>query len=72
MAIIVSQIETPLKASKNDIILVAMRKIGILKESVISAEIQKTSIDARKQNNIKFVSSVYFELKSSILEDKLC
>ena len=72
MAIIVSQIETPLKANKDEIISVAMRKIGLTKADIVSAEIHKTSLDARKQNNIKFVNSVYFELKSPILEDKLC
>ena len=62
MAIIVSQIETPLKANKDEIISVAMRKIGLTKADIVSAEIHKTSLDARKQNNIKFVNSVYFEL----------
>lgn len=72
MAIIVSQIETSLKAKKEDIIAAALKKVGLSSSDIIRSEIHKTSLDARKQQNIKFVSSVYFELNSPALEDKLC
>ena len=72
MAIIVSQIETPLKASHEEIIKITIKKLGIYKSDVVNAQIHKTSLDARKQNNIKFVSSVYLELKDRQLQNKLC
>ncbi|HOV41770.1 MAG TPA: NAD(P)/FAD-dependent oxidoreductase [Oscillospiraceae bacterium] len=72
MAIIISEIETPIEASKNDIIELALKKAGISRSDILKAEIHKTSLDARKQDKIKFVSSVYAELKSEKLEINLC
>ncbi len=72
MAIIISEIETPIEASKNDIIELAFKKVGISCSDVLKAEIHKTSLDARKHDKIKFVSSIYAELKSEKLETGLC
>jgi hypothetical protein len=72
VAIIISEIETPIEASKNEIIELALKKAGIPRSDILKAEIHKTSLDARKQDKIKFVSSVYAELKSEKLEISLC
>lgn len=72
MAIIVSQIDTPVHASKEDIIEQALRKLQISADSVEQAAVHKTSLDARKQDKIKLVSSVYLRLKASDTEARLC
>ncbi|MEG0614369.1 MAG: hypothetical protein RR540_01335, partial [Oscillospiraceae bacterium] len=72
MAIIVSQVDAPLKTTREEIIAAACWKIGVLQKDVLSSEIHKTSVDARKQNAIKFVSSVYLKLKSEEQEQKIC
>ena len=60
MPIIVSQIITPIKSEKEDIIRIASKRIGVQKSEIAYAEVNKISLDARKQNDIRFVSSVYF------------
>ncbi len=65
MPIIVSQVRTPINSSKDEIISEAFRKVGIHRSDVVKAEVHKISLDARKQNDIRFVGSVYISLKSS-------
>lgn len=72
MAVILSQIETPISAKREDIISIAIKKSGLKKSDILSAEIHKTSLDARKQNNMKLVNSVYLELNSRNAEKRLC
>lgn len=72
MPIIVSQIITPIKSEKEDIIRIASKRIGVQKSEIAYAEVNKISLDARKQNDIRFVSSVYFRLTSQALEKRIC
>ncbi len=72
MPLIVSQIKASLKSSKEYVISSAIKLCGISENDVISADIHKTSLDARKQNNIRFVHSVIITLSNSKLEEKIC
>ena len=67
MPIIISQIKTPIESAKEDIIKIALRRLDVREDETVKAEVHKISLDARKQNDIKFVSSVYVSLKSSEL-----
>ena len=72
MPLIVSQIKASLKSSKEYVIASAIKLCGISGSDVVSADIHKTSLDARKQNNIRFVHSVIITLTDKILEEKIC
>jgi len=72
MPIIISQINSTLNQDKSDIISKAILQISLDKCEVEEAEIYKTSLDARKQNDIHFVNSVFLKLKSSVLEKNIC
>ncbi len=72
MAVIVSQIKTPIGSADNDAVRKALKKIGVNEKNVIRAGIYKTSVDARDNNNIKLVSSVKVELCSEKDEAKIC
>ncbi len=72
MAIIINQISMPVNADKNDVIEKALKICGISRSQLTAADIHKTSLDARKRNNIHFVHSVYAELNDSAAEEKLC
>ncbi len=61
MAVIISEIISPADSSDEEIISAALKKAGINKDGVIRAGVHKTSIDARKRNNIRRVSSVWAE-----------
>lgn len=70
MALIVSQIKTSLTESKENAVGKALAKLRVSPAEVSSAEIFKTSVDARK-GEIAFVHSVRVELKNSAKEQKL-
>lgn len=72
MPVIVQQIKAPLDLDKNKVIENAFKKISIKSSEVSVAEIYKTSLDARKQNDIHFVHSVIINLKQRELEKLIC
>lgn len=71
MSIIFRNLKTPITASKDDVIKSAIKKLRISESEVISAGIYKSSLDARKREDIHFVSSVTLSLKSAELEQRL-
>lgn len=68
MPIIVQNIKTPVGASKEEIISSAIKLFGIKNSDILSAGIYKSSVDARKREDIHFVSSVIVSLTSEALE----
>lgn len=72
MPIIISQIKGALGEDKSLIIQQALKAVEISSDKLILADIYKTSLDARKQNDIHFVHSVFLELNSTTLEINLC
>ena len=62
MAILVSNIKTGLGATQEEIFAKAVKTAKITPEQVKKIYLVKTSVDARKQNNIHFVSSVAVEV----------
>ena len=69
MAIIVSQIKTPLDKPNNEAAAVekAISALRLSKSEVTLAKLHKTSVDARR-GEVMFVSSVYLELASKSKE----
>ena len=57
MPIIINNIRSSLNANEDEIIRKALASVGI--KDAIEAKIYKTSLDARKHNDIHFVHSVY-------------
>ena len=72
MGFTVNQIAAPVSADKREVIEKARRLCGISPDKIKSADIHKTSLDARKRSNIHFVHSVYFELADPAEEQRLC
>lgn len=72
MPIIVNQIVSPLNADERSVIRNAVRAAGAERDHVIDAKLHKTSLDARRRENIHFVHSVFIRLDSSEAEKKLC
>ena len=72
MAVIISQIKTPITASQEEIISAALKKIGVNPANTIRSGVHKTSLDARDNANIKLVSSVWAELENENAEKRLC
>lgn len=72
MPIIVSQVKASLKAKKEEVVALALKRAGIKQTEVKKAELYKSSLDARKQDDIKFVHSVYLELNSEQDEQRIC
>lgn len=72
MPIIVNQISSPLNATEQEVISTALKKLGSASKHTIDCEIHKSSLDARKRNDIHFVHSVFVTLDSADLEKKLC
>ena len=70
MAIIIQGINSPVGTDSSEIIGAALKKAGIKK--AVKTGIHKISLDARKQNDIKTVSSVWAELESRAEEEKIC
>jgi len=62
MPIIVNQISSPLNATEQEVISTALKKLGSASKHAIDCEIHKSSLDARKRNDIHFVHSVFVTL----------
>ena len=69
MPVIINNIRSSLNAAEAEIIAEALSSVGLA--SAVEARIYKTSLDARKRNDIHFVHSVYAELSDAELEKKL-
>lgn len=69
MAVIIASVSAPVGASEEEIFQKALSKAGI--SSKAECHIHKTSLDARKRDNIHYVHSVYAELHNERLEKKL-
>ncbi|MGN1089787.1 MAG: NAD(P)/FAD-dependent oxidoreductase [Huintestinicola sp.] len=72
MAVIIQNINAPVGCETGEIIERALKKAGISPDAAVRTGIHKISLDARKQNDIKTVSSVWAELRSAKEEEKLC
>lgn len=70
MPIIISQVKAPLSYKKEAVIAKALKMAGISENDVSSADIHKTSLDARKRENIFFVHAVSVSLKDTQSEQK--
>ena len=68
MPIIINNIKAPLGTAKEEIISKALATAHIRRSDIVSADIHKTSIDARDNKNILLVSSVYVTLGSEKAE----
>ena len=71
MPILISQVITPYNVSEEQIIAVALKKVCLSLADTSIAGIHKSSLDARKNTDIKLVSSVWIELSDEILEQNL-
>lgn len=72
MPILISNIQASIKAEKSAVIGLALRRLPVFKDKIRRCEIYKTSLDARKRDNIHFVHTVYAELHDAELEKQLC
>ncbi len=72
MPIIINQIKSSLNATEGEVIEKAIRLSGLSRGDIAAAHIHKTSLDARNQNNICFVHSVYISLVNPQREQELC
>ncbi len=72
MPVIIQQIKASLDCDKDSVIRKALIKIDLSFSEVSEASIYKTSLDARKQNDIHFVHSVIVTLRHPELEKKTC
>lgn len=72
MSIIITNITARINENSDTVIKKALDKAKICRSDILKAEIYKTSLDARKQNDIHFVHSVYAELESTKAEKKIC
>ncbi len=68
VSLILQNIKTKVGASKDEIIATAIKLFGIKTGDVKSAGIYKSSVDARKRDDIHFVSSVLVTLSNEVLE----
>ena len=72
MPIIVNNISAGTGASAEEVIDKARKKIGVTLSQTVRADIHKSSLDARKRDNIHFVHSVYIELADPRREQRIC
>lgn len=72
MAIIINQIKAKPGADKESIIASALKISGIKSSRIEKADIYKTSLDARRRNDIHYVHSVIISLKDSAAEEEIC
>ncbi|MGN0665995.1 MAG: NAD(P)/FAD-dependent oxidoreductase [Huintestinicola sp.] len=72
MAVIIQNITAAVGCGSEEIISRALKKVGISPDSAVRTGIHKISLDARKQNDIKTVSSVWAELESTAEEKRIC
>lgn len=71
MPVVVSQIITGISSAKEDIVSAALKRLFLKQSDVKAAEVHRTSLDARNNQRIKLVSSVWLELNDKPLEIKL-
>ena len=71
MPVLISEIKAPLNTQKQEVLNLALRKIPIESSKIRRLEIFKTSLDARKRDNIHFVHTVYVELADKDEEIRL-
>ena len=71
MPVLVNQIKAPLGADKDTVIRSARKRLGVSAAEIVSAHIYKTSLDARKRDDIHYVHSVIFSLSDRMSEEKL-
>lgn len=71
MPVIVSQIKTGINSSEEEIAAAAIKRLHIESGKVRICSVHKTSLDARDNSNIKFVSSVWIELDDKTEEQRL-
>ncbi len=62
MPILISDVKTDINSKPDEAVEKALKKLGKLRFGIVKNEIYKTSLDARKQNDIHFVHTVYAEL----------
>ena len=72
MAVIISQVKTPVTAAGEEIVGTALKKAGLAPAAVLRSGVRKTSLDARDNSRICFVSSVWAELGDEAAERRLC
>ena len=72
MPLIVNQINAALSQPHESIVQKAVRSLRISTDLVQTAQIHKISLDARRQDNIHYVCSVFVRLSDAQLEKKLC
>ncbi|MCM1023199.1 MAG: FAD-binding protein [Prevotella sp.] len=72
MAVIISQVKTPVSAGHEEIVSAALKKAGLVPASVLRSGVRKTSLDARDNSRICLVSSVWAELDGEADEKRLC
>ncbi|MCM1227907.1 MAG: hypothetical protein NC320_10895 [Clostridium sp.] len=72
MPLIINNIRGELDESVESVIDRGLKRAGILNSNTAMSGIYKTSLDARKQNDIHFVHSVFAELFDTKLEEKYC
>ncbi|MBQ8120274.1 MAG: NAD(P)/FAD-dependent oxidoreductase [Ruminococcus sp.] len=72
MPLIVNRINAALLQSHESIVQKAVKSLRISPSLVQTAQIHKISLDARKQDNIHYVCSVFVKLTDAALEKKLC
>ncbi|NLZ45778.1 MAG: hypothetical protein GX896_03705 [Clostridiales bacterium] len=72
MPVLVSEISANVKTDEKAVIGIALKRIPVAREDIVKAEIYKTSLDARKRDNIHFVHTVYVQLSSQEKEKELC
>ncbi len=69
MAVLIRSVKAPLGADEEAVFEAALKKTGRKNASLM--KIHKTSLDARKHEDIHFVHTVYAEFESSAAEEKL-
>lgn len=72
MPILIPDVKVSLKTDRDAVIKLALRRVPIERNFIKRCEIYKTSLDARKRDNIHFVHTVYVELDNVDAEKKLC
>ncbi len=72
MAFIISQISIRYKEGSESLVDAAVKKLHLSHTSIVRSAVAKVSLDARKNDAITFVGSVYFELLSKSDEEQLC
>lgn len=70
MPILLRNIKTPFSASQNEVIEAALKKFKISPSKVENAAVYKSSLDARKHDNILLVSTVILTLNSRDSEQR--